>query len=108
MQEIVSEILKVEEKSARMIEEARRRAAEEKEAVDAEVAEAVKRAREQALSLIRTQVESANVDVRTEHDRAVAEAQDERMAFTTTHASSLDAIVDKIVKLIVSPEYETR
>ena len=103
MQEIVDAILKVEERSARMIEETRRRLVEEKETADAEMAESIKRAREQAADLIRSRVDSARSETNRERDQAVRQAREEQHAVAATRSASLASIVERIVKLIVTP-----
>ncbi len=102
MQEIVDAILKVEERSARMIEETRRRLAEEKEAADVEIADSIKRAREQAADLIRSRVDSARSETNRERDQAVRQAREEQHAEAAMRSDSLDSIVERIVKLIVT------
>ncbi len=108
MQEIVDAILKVEERSARMIEEVRRRLSEEKEAAEAEIADSIKRAREQAAGLLRSRVDAARSETNDERASIVRQAREAHQAAAAERSASLDAIVERIVRLIVTPSVGPR
>jgi len=103
MQEIVDAILSVEDRCAHSIEETRRRLAEERERVEAEIADSIKRARDQAAELIRSRVDAARAESNAQRESDVQRAREAQRAAAEARSTPLDAIVERIARLIVTP-----
>ena len=106
MQDIVDEVLKAEEKAKEFIQEARKNAAEQKSAVENEVGQKIKDARAEAQKIIQNGIAAAREKADLEYKRAIQKAQEENTDFMKRNKSRIEAIVEQVTELVITPEHK--
>jgi len=105
MREVIEEILGKEKDAQRAVEEARARAAEIKAKAELDAAAAVSSARDEAQRILKDEAEKARERVRLTHRKAVEAAEAENARFLERQRPTLEALVGRVVELIVTPEH---
>lgn len=108
MQEIVNQVLEVEEKAKRIIQQAHERAAAIKAAVESELGEKVKNSRLRAQQLIRDKITEAKKETQREYQEAIDRVKKENTDFLDQHNRELEAAVRKITALVITPEHKRK
>jgi len=108
MQEIVNQVLEVEEKAKKVIQQAHERAAEIKTTVESELSEKIKKSRLQAQQKIRDEIDEAKKEAQREYQEAIDRVKKENTDFLDQHNRELEAVVKKITALLIIPEHKKR
>jgi len=108
MQEIVNQVLEVEEKAKRIIQQGHERAAAIKTAVESELSEKVKNSRLQAQQIIRDEITGAKKQAQREYQEAIDRVKKENTDFLDQHNRELEAVVKKITTLVITPEHKRK
>jgi len=108
MQEIVNQVLEVEEKAKRIIQQAHEQAAAIKAAVESELSERVKNSRLQAQQLIQDEIAAAKKEAQGEYRQAIDRVKKENTDFLDQHNRELEAVVKKITTLVIIPEHKRK
>jgi len=108
MQEIVNQVLEVEEKAKRIIQQAHEQAAAIKAAVESERSEKVKTSRLQAQQLIRDEIAAAKEEAQREYQEAIDRVKKENIDFLDQHNIEVEAVVKKITTLVITPEHKRK
>ena len=108
MQEIVDQVLKVEEKAKKIIQQAHEQAAAIKTAVESELSEKVKNSRLQAQQLIRDEIAEAKDKAQREYAEALDRVKKENIDFLAQHNRELETVVKKITALVITPEHKRK
>jgi vacuolar-type H+-ATPase subunit H len=106
MQEIVDEVLKTEESAAKVVQEAREEASRLKTESEAEISESIKNARMTAQRLILDEVAHARENAEAEYKKAIKKIEENNAVFLDENEKKLASIVDKIITILINPEYE--
>lgn len=105
MQKIVDEVLDAEKKAKVVIDQARDEAASLKSRVESEITESLKETRDKVQNEIKTGIEKARMQAEADYKKAVSEAEEANKVFLNENSSKIDSVVDKIVELLVKPEF---
>ncbi len=102
MQEIIDQVLQVEEKARKIIQQAHERAVEIKAAVESELSKKVKNSRLQAQQFIRDEIAAAKKEAQREYQEAIDRVKKENTDFLAQHNRELEAVVKKITTLVIT------
>jgi vacuolar-type H+-ATPase subunit H len=108
MQEIVNQVLEVEEKAKKIIQQAHEQAIAIKAEVESELSEKVKNSRLQAQQLIRDEIAKAKKETQREYLEAIDRVEKENNDFLAQHNRELQAVVKKITTLLIIPEHKRK
>ena len=108
MQEIVNQVLEVEEKAKRIIQQAHEQAAAIKTAVESEQSEKIKNSRLQAQQLIKDETAAAKKETQREYQEAIDRVKKENTDFLAQHNRELETVVKKITALIITLEHKRK
>ncbi len=108
MQEIVNQVLEVEEKAKKIIQQAHEQASAIKTAVESELSEKVKKSRLQAQQLIQNEIAGAKKEAQREYQEAIDRVKKENTDFLDQHNRELEAVVKKIIALLITPEHKRK
>lgn len=108
MQEIIDQVLQVEEKARKIIQQAHEQAAAIKAAVESEQSEKVKKSRLQAQQLIRDEIAAAKKEAQRQYQEAIERVKKDNTDFLAQHNRELEAVVKKITTLLITPEYKRK
>ena len=106
MQEIINQVLEVEEKAKGIIQQAHERAAAIKAAAESELSEKIKKSRLQAQQFIRDEIAGAKEEAQREYQEVIDRVKKENTEFLDQHNQGLEAVVEKITALLITPEYK--
>ncbi|MBN2441951.1 MAG: hypothetical protein JXJ04_11410 [Spirochaetales bacterium] len=105
MNEIVDDVLKVEEEAEHIVREAREQAQKEKNALEIELTGKLKQAKEDAQNLIQEAISRAKEETNKEYKDIIEKAEEDNRKFLKENSKKVDEIVENIVNLIITPEY---
>ena len=106
MQEMMDEIIKAEAEAEKIVKQAGEQAHQLRDSVEKEISEALKKAKEDAQNLIHEKTEQTRRETEKEYKEAVHKAEKENREFLNRHAENVHHIIQAIVKLIITPEYD--
>ena len=106
MQEIVNKVLEAEQQADQLLAKAREEAAALRAAADAETARNLQEAREQAHRLIQENIAQTREEAEREHRETIRAAEEEAGRFIERKREALEQVVDRVVALIIAPEFE--
>jgi vacuolar-type H+-ATPase subunit H len=105
VEEIVGKILEAEKEAEQLVQEARTHAAELRAGSDSESEKTLGDARERARQRIQEAIGKARSDAEAERERKLAQIEAEGQRFLEEHAEGIGRAAEKIVSLLVQPEY---
>jgi vacuolar-type H+-ATPase subunit H len=106
MQEIVDEVIKTEEQATRIVGQAREKAAQIKNSVEMELNEGIKKAKEDAQNLLLEAMVVVRKEADAAYENAMKETEKTNRDFMTGNESKFENIIDKIIELTKSPDYD--
>ena len=105
MQKIIDEVLKAEKNSEKIIQEARKSAAELKNRIESENKQRITMAHEEVHKLIQDAVIKAKKDAEEKYRLAMKHGEEKNADFMNNNKKNIDITINKIVNLIITPEY---
>jgi len=108
MQEIVDKVLGAEREAEKTVQEARARAAEIRRQADEESERRLQEARERAQALVQESLTEARARAAGEQKQAREEAERRNARFLEERADALEAAVEAVVTLLMTPEQDRK
>jgi vacuolar-type H+-ATPase subunit H len=105
MNEIVDEVLKAEQEAEKLVENAREQIQKKRNGLETELADRLKKARDAAQEMIQETITRAKEETQKEYSDIMMKAEAENREFLEKNASKVDKIIENIVHLIITPEY---
>lgn len=105
MQKIVEEVLKTEAEAISLVEKAKTEAKSILEQAEAEAGEILRQAKKEAQDRLAKQVESAEIEVRSLHERAIHDAEEKNRGLLASDSPEIEGMIGRIVSEITAPEY---
>jgi vacuolar-type H+-ATPase subunit H len=106
MQEIIEEIIRAEKKAEKLIQEARDRQREQSMTVEREVHEKIQQARSASQKRILDGAAKDREKAKEDHKEAIIRMKKEDKEFSRESEKKLKGTIEKIVKLLITPEFE--
>ena len=106
MDEVIDEILKTEQASEKIIQEARKKEGELLQSAEEEKTRLISLARSQARDLIRNSVDRERERVEMDYRGALEEAKKANEDYLMRIEKQLDGVIRKIIRIITTPEYK--
>lgn len=105
MNEIVDEVIKAEQEAEKIVDQAREQVQEERNTLELELNERLKQAKEAAQKLMQETIARAKKEAQQEYSDIITKAEEENKVFLQENADKVDKIIENIVHLIITPEY---
>ena len=106
MQKIIDEVLKAEQNAEKIIQEARGSATEMKNRIEIENNQRITSAREEEQKLLHEAVATAKKDAEESHRLAMKQIEEKNAGFMIKNKKYIDMTINKIVNLLITPEYK--
>lgn len=108
MEELIDKVLRAEAKARKKIEDSHTKATEISSSSAAQADKRIEEARSRARNLIQDEVAKAQTAADREYDRQIGEYEKESLSLITSNKEHFDKIVERIMRLIVTPEHKRR
>ncbi len=106
MREIIEEIIQAEKKAEKLIQEARDRQREQSMTVEREVHEKIQQTRSASQKRILDGAAKAREKAKEDHKEAITHLGKENEKYLSRSEKNLNDAIEKIVKLLITPEFE--
>ena len=106
MEEIIKRIVQAEKNAEKLLEDARARESKLRARVEQESAERLEKARLESKENLERKVEDARKKGKSDFNEAVRNAEESSQDFQNQNQERLENITEKIVGLVVTPEYD--
>ena len=108
MEELIDEVLAAGARARKIIEDSHKKEAEIRSSSAAQADKRIEEARSRARNLIQDEVAKAQTAADKEYDRRIGEHEKESLSLITSNKEHFDRIVERIMRLIVTPEHKRR